>query len=349
MQHTQIIIACAVLVIPLFSACVSLQPYVSPEEILPEPDYSKSRYWAALPTKIDSADLTPHPDIPDLQDSAIADVFFLHPTTYSGRKARHGWNAAVSDSLLNIRTDRTTIRHQASIFNGAGQVYAPRYRQVHLEAFYTKNAKSEAQRGLQIAYQDIRNAFEHYLENHNRGRPIIIAAHSQGTLHAASLLKEFFDDKPLGERLVVAYLVGMPVARDLFETIPVCQDPEQTGCFCSWRSCKRGYYPRHWSSPDANLGVTNPLSWTTDNSYVPKSDNLGAVLNNFHEGIVPGFIDAQIHDGMLWTSKPDVPFKLLLQTKNYHIADYNFYYMNVRKNAMERTKAFFLNQNETAN
>jgi hypothetical protein len=340
-HNVQRIIIGSILIVPLFSACVSLQPYLSSEEIPAEPDYSKSRFWAALPNKADSADLTPQENIPDLQQHAEADVFFLHPTTYTNKKASHGWNASIFDSLLNRKTDRTTIRHQASIFNGAGQVYAPRYRQVHLEAFYTKKKKQEADRGLQLAYEDIRNAFEYYLETYNKGNPIIIAAHSQGTYHAGRLLKEFFDGKHLKEKLIVAYLVGMPVPRDHFETIPLCEYPEQTGCFCSWRSYKKGFYPRRWYSPNAGIGVTNPLSWTTDTDYVPRSNNLGAVLRHFHKGIIPEFIDAQVHDGMLWTSKPDIPFKIFLRNKNYHIADYNFFYMNVRKNAIERKKAYF--------
>ena len=67
--------------------------------------------------------------------------------------------------------------------------------------------------------EDVKNAFEYYLKNENKGRPIIIASHSQGTTHAIRLLKEFFDGKDLSKQLVCAYLVGMGVKKDSYEKL----------------------------------------------------------------------------------------------------------------------------------
>jgi len=60
------------------------------------------------------------------------------------------------------------------------------------------------QKNLELAYQDVKTAFEYYLKNWNQDRPIIIASHSQGSVHAQRLLKEFFEDKPLAKQLVAA-------------------------------------------------------------------------------------------------------------------------------------------------
>ncbi len=38
-----------------------------------------------------------------------------------------------------------------------------------------------------LAYEDLKTAFENYLKHYNKGRPIIIASHSQGSLHALRL------------------------------------------------------------------------------------------------------------------------------------------------------------------
>ena len=54
--------------------------------------------------------------------------------------------------------------------------------------------------------EDVKAAFQYYLEHYNNGRPIIIASHSQGTTHAKRLLKEFFDGTALQHQLVAAYL-----------------------------------------------------------------------------------------------------------------------------------------------
>ena len=116
------------------------------------PDYSKTETWAALPNKEDNADLTiDNAGIIDSQDSAKADVFFIHPTTY-----RIGilWNGRMTKKRVNKRTDKLPIRYQASVFNGSCKVYAPRYRQASLVTYLDK--KGNAPKVFAFAYQDRR-------------------------------------------------------------------------------------------------------------------------------------------------------------------------------------------------
>ena len=139
------------------------------------PDYSLPNNWAALPEKIDMADQVPKGVLVTPQEDAQADVFFIHPTTYTGKA--DNWNASVEDVKLNEKTDETTILYQASIFNASGKVYAPRYRQAHLSTFRSED-KAAATQALQLAYQDVKRAFQYYLDHYNDKRPIIIAAHN---------------------------------------------------------------------------------------------------------------------------------------------------------------------------
>jgi DUF3089 family protein len=312
-----------------------------PVKVPPVPDYNDEKSWAALPTRLDSADLLPSGDMVDRQSTSDVDVFFLHPTTYVGKKGEKMWNADLSDEKLNTRTDKTAIKYQATIFNGAGRVYAPRYRQAHLKSFYTKKKKADAAGALALAYQDVKAAFEYYMEHYNEGRPIILACHSQGTLHAAQLMKEYFEGGEMMDKLVVAYLIGMPVKGDYFTDIPPCESPEQTGCYCTWRTVKDGYYPKKFYIPNANIIVTNPLTWTLDKAYAPKELNAGAVLKKFDQGPILHFIDARADDGLLMVSRPKIPGVPFLPSRNYHIADMNFFYVNIRQNAQLRVEAYF--------
>lgn len=328
----------------LFSCAIKPSGIFSEEITKISPDYSNSKNWAALPTKEDMADKTPNDNIVDKQAEAAADVFFLHPTTYTFDKNNKDWNGDLNDSELNKKTDETTILHQASIFNGAGRVYAPRYRQVHLYAFYTEDEaeKKHAGKAYELAYQDLKAAFEYYLKNYNEDRPIIIAAHSQGAGHGIRLIKEFFDGTPLQKKLITAYLVGWPVENDAFEKIKVCETPEEIGCFCSWRSFKSGHYPtKRFYQEDNNIAVTNPLSWTTNSTLAPKELNEGAVLLKY-EKIYPELADAQVENGVLWVHKPKFPGSFLYTKKNYHVADLNFFWMNVRKNAADRVDVYLM-------
>ncbi len=302
------------------------------------PDYSLSDSWAALPDRKDMADSLASPDWRDVQADSEVDVFFIHPTTYTNKRGFNQWNGPVNDPRLNKRTDETTILYQASIFNGVGRVFAPRYRQAHLFAYFTKKDTAAARQAFEIAYQDVRSAFEYYLEHYNKGRPIILASHSQGTTHGIRLVKELFDGMALQKQLVAAYLVGIPVLRDNFKEIPLCQSPEQTGCFCTWRTFKEDFEPKNRPmSPE--IAVTNPLSWRTDSDLIPKSANRGGVLRYFNQ-ILPEASNAQIYNGILWASKPKFPGSIFFTRRNYHIADFNLYYVNVRENAQLRAKIF---------
>ncbi len=326
------------------SACSSTKPSgsVISYNHSSKPDYSQPEYWAALPMKRDSADVVPHTEMRDQQTEAVVDVFFLHPTTYTGGKGENQWNGPVDNEKLNQKTDRGSIKNQASIFNGAGRVFAPRYRQAHLHSYFTKDTLT-AKRAFALAYRDVRDAFEYYLKHYNEGRPIIIAGHSQGTTHAGSLLREFFDEQDLMKQLVAAYLVGMPVEENYFKDIEVCQSATQTGCFNSWRTWKKGHYPKDYTFNNS-LAVTNPLIWTTADTYAPKNLNKGSVLRNFEKSFYPEITDAQVQDGVLWITKPKFPGSIFVWFKNYHIGDYNLFYANVRDNAQVRVQQFLAEQ-----
>nr|AUN35581.1 hypothetical protein [uncultured bacterium] len=271
----------------------------------------------------------------------MADVFFIHPTTLTDY-ADSSWNAAIDNTAINSKTDRSTILYQASVFNESCRVFAPRYRQAHIKAFFI--SKEESEKYFDTAYTDIKTAFEYYLEHYNNGKPIIIASHSQGTLHAGRLLKDFFEGKPLLNKLVCAYIIGLPVPEDYFSSLRPCNDSLATGCFVSWRTFKSGYEPELVKEEKFKAVVVNPLSWTLSDEYFSASYNKGGVLQNFDK-ITSHVVSAQIHNNVLWTSKPDVFGKILLTNKNYHIGDINLFYMNIRENIKSRIHSYLKDHN----
>ncbi|WP_157974356.1 DUF3089 domain-containing protein [Lewinella sp. IMCC34183] len=305
----------------------------------PPPDYRSSRSWAALPSTDDYADRTPGDSLQDMQATAQADVFFIHPTIYTDtRKDDRMWNASLDDEKLNADVGESTILNQASIFNGAAKVYAPRYRQAHVAVFNDDGAAVK-QRALDTAYADVLAAFDHYLRHYNRGRPVIIAGHSQGTLHAERLLEDRFTGKALRDRLVAAYLVGMPIRRDRYADIPVCESAGQTGCFVTWRTYREDFDVPP-GADDPEVAVVNPLTWTTDTGRAPASLNEGGVLYKYKAGPIPELVWAEIRGAGLFTNKPSFFGDIFFNTKNYHIADYNLFWVNVRNNARARVQGF---------
>lgn len=321
----------------------------------PAPDYTQDASWAALPTRADDADVTPA-GFEDRQESASVDVFFVHPTTYYSNDS---WNQPLDDQRANDITDEAVMRNQASAFNAAARVYAPRYRQATLGAFTTQR-RDEAEAALELAYQDVVAAFEHYIEHWNEGRPIIIASHSQGSRHAMRLLSDYFaEGKPHHDKLVAAYPIGMAIATDHFErTIPgigPCKSAEQTGCLVSWNTVLEGgsterfykdsfvVYPE---GTESNAGKTlvciNPVTWHQDDEPSKREDHQGAVKfeRDSDEPPTPDgqYLTARCLDGVLFVTLPDRKYRFL--GKDLHVSDYSLFYLDIRKNAVTRATAF---------
>ena len=306
-----------------------------------KPDYSNLNYWAAHPLKWDPSDSIPKPLRKEKRDS-LADVFFLHPTIYTMKLKDSSLNAEIDDAYLNAKTDYSSILYQASVFNQHARVYAPRFREAHISAYFPKDTLA-ALKAFDVAYEDVKAAFEYYLKKYNNGRPVIIASHSQGSTHAMRLLKDYFENKSLQKQLVAAYIIGMYIPNNTFSSLKMCEDSIQTGCVCGWRTFRKGYRPSYVEAEKEFSLVTNPISWKTNSEYASKKMNKGSVLFKFNK-VYKRTTDAQVQQGVIWVNRPKFPWSFLYATKNYHIGDINLYYMNTRENVGQRIKSYFHNQ-----
>jgi pimeloyl-ACP methyl ester carboxylesterase len=283
-----------------------------------------------------------------------ASVFFIHPTTYLERSH---WNAPLDHKESQWRT-RLFVRSQASAFNGIGHVWAPKYRQATFGAFLT--SREEAQKALDFAYRDVATAFEAFLRQAPADRPIILAGHSQGSLHLLRLLAERLAGKPEAKRVAAAYVVGWPISitADLPSLgLPACERRQQGGCIVSWQSFSEPADPQLVTDVfDASKGRTgiaragspmlcvNPLTGEQGGA-APARANLGTLLPNedLSDGElkrpgVPARCDVR---GFLLIGKeaPDLgPY--VLPGNNYHVYDYALFWMNIRADAAARLAAF---------
>jgi Protein of unknown function (DUF3089). len=304
----------------------------------PVPDYNKREFWVASPYKNDNGD-----SIPDFLQNEVrdqrADVFFIHPTSFFGDTKTAAWNADLTDREVNRTTENRSILFQATVFNGNCRIFAPHYRQANMKAFYVRDTPS-AQAAFDLAYSDVKMAFEWYLKHENKGRPIIIASHSQGSLHAIRLLQEFFDGKSLQKQLVCAYIVGYQIKKDAFKTIPVGARSNQTGCFVGWRSYIDGEIPRGVTKEEGNSVCVNPITWTTSTEWSPNELH-GGIMAGF-KTIVPHTVSCAIEPStkILWVKTPVQLEEKAEKIKNLHIYDYNLFWLNIRQNVKLRIDAF---------
>lgn len=317
------------------------------------PDFTKAESWIARPDFKDN----PSKWLPDGAGSFVTDklptaTFYLHPTTYLERDR---WNASIDVGGEPAARARVFVQSQASAFNSFSEIWAPKYRQAAYGSFLLKS--EDAQKALNLAYRDVLAAFDVFLAANPKDEAIILAAHSQGSLHLLRLLADRKD--ALRGRHFVAYVVGWPVGvkSDLPATgLLPCNSPVQFGCVLGWQSFKEPDNTKlvtdAWVGTKGLTGATrtrddmlctNPLTGTKDGSAGPEA-NLGTLTPDgdlSNAALESGRVGARCERGFLLIDG-DVPNlgPYVLPGNNYHVYDYALFWGSIRADAERRMAAW---------
>lgn len=335
----------------------------------PAPDYARDDAWAALFDRLDAADFVPENDpLGDRQFVAQVDVFYIHPTTWRGTTF---WNAPLDDAKTNAWTDESVIARQASVFSACCRVYAPRYRQATAAAVYARPDQNPLG-AYDFAWQDVKAAFQYYMENWNQGRPFIIAGHSQGAAMIERWLGEFGADPKVRSLMVAAYPIGIGFPEGMssraFHGIPFCRAARDTGCIVSWNTFERGgdpgqlvggaqkrYAERFGTTEGQDVHCTNPLTFDAARPAAPASWNLGALPARPGVGVGEAFVKgtplppteagrlgAECRGGVLFVDPPPKEGYAIVPLPGgmLHFNDFDLFFQNIRINAVARTEAW---------
>ena len=316
------------------------------------PDYARDSAWLARPGLAGDRSGWLPDGVTRQARAAKAALFYVHPTTYLDRDR---WNAPFDAGGETAARDAVFVQSQASAFNAVADVWAPRYRQAAFGAFLLKDA--DAARALDLAYGDVLRAFDAFLAAQPGDRPIILAGHSQGSLHLTRLLRD--RRGVLKGRLVAAYVVGWPVSAvaDLPAMgLPACSAPDQGGCLLSWQSfsepANSAIVTDAWGGSKGfdgsprrvqDMVCVNPISGVA-NTAAPPAANPGTLLPNAglsRASLTPGLVGARCEGGFLMVSGMVPPMgPYVLPGNNYHVYDYALFWGAVRADAARRMAAF---------
>ena len=317
------------------------------------PDYSSNAMWIARPDIPNNASRWTPEGFASTR-APQASLFFIHPTSYLERSR---WNAPLDHEESQKRA-RLFVRSQASAFNNVAAVWAPKYRQATFGAFLTD--KADAAKAVEFAYRDLAAAFDAFLRQAPGDRPIILAAHSQGSLHLMRLLRERIAGQPVAERIAAAYVVGWPISTtaDLPALgLPACETKEQAGCILSWQSFALPADPKMVTdaydasaAPDGTsragspMLCVNPITGTI-NGEAEATANLGTLIPNGDltgAELKPGAVPAScgVAGFLLIGEPPEGIDEYVLPGNNYHVFDYSLFWANVRADAERRLKSF---------
>jgi hypothetical protein len=199
--------------------------------------------------------------------NAPIDCFYVYPTVSTDTTPNSDMTADPAE--LNV------VRQQFARFASQCKPYAPLYRQVTLAGLRRLLGAGASgnvlDRGVQ--YDDVKDAWNYYLQHDNNGRGVALVAHSQGSFILNRLIRDEIDGKPIQSRLVSAILLGttvsVPKGKDVggsFKTVPLCRAATQTGCVITYASFRSTVLPPantlFGKVPEADMAAacTNPAA-----------------------------------------------------------------------------------------
>jgi len=313
----------------------------------PAPDFGNDRAWLALPGTVDDADVA-LPALPAVDvEAAPVDVFYLHSTSSLQRR----WNSSAFDEEIRTASKRGGTLIQASAFNGCCRVFAPEYRQASGDAFTSPSPSGE--QAKTFALGDVIAAFREF-RRRTGARPFILAAHSQGSVLGARLLKEVIASSDERTHLVAAYLIGAPLSVDDLGGVPVCAAPTQTGCIVSYNARGVGHTPNPidfaGTGPEDQRLCVNPVLGMATSSPSSPAQHHGAVFFDAAvPAVLPAFLGARCSQGRLVVSdmgplpERDWMSGVLLWVMggtNFHPVEYQLFYVDLRLDAARRVASF---------
>src|SRR5215831_9253721 len=243
----------------------------------PKNDYADAKNWLCRPgqqdacavdltTTVVAADGTTTREPFTANPNAPIDCFYVYPTVSNDPSPNSDMNAGPEEKKV--------AAGQAARFRSQCRVFAPLYRQISLRGLMTGLlTKPGGTPERTLAYNDVLDAWNYYLQHDNNGRGVVLLAHSQGSFLLQDLIANEIDGKPVQSRLVSAILLGtslaVPKGKDVggaFKSVPLCKSAAQTGCVITYASFRSTIPPPATSlfgrvpGDDMMSACTNPAA-----------------------------------------------------------------------------------------
>ena len=196
--------------------------------------------------------------------NAPIDCFYVYPTISQDPNPHSTLQAGPGE--------RRAVAQQFAPFASVCRPFAPMYRQVTLTGMRAALAGNPAGVNPEMAIDDVRAAWRHYLAHDNQGRGVVLVGHSQGSRMLLEMLKRDVDGQPAQQRLVSALLIGtnimVPMGADTggtLPTLPVCRTGSQTGCVVAYTSFRETSPPPgnarfgRSNTPGSEVACTDPV------------------------------------------------------------------------------------------
>ena len=271
-----LIIICGTCVITCCSSSEDNPAVVAEQTFVPKaPDYSDPTMWV----KED-----------DDAEGTGADVFYVVSTweedwtTADGTVSHYAdvWNPSHREHM------DTEMRGVAAYMSPGNRFFAPHYRHTTIDAWVTQN-EDTIQRRTRLAMADVCAVFDHFQQQRDPSRPLIIAGFSQGGMAVVELLKHISDETY--SQLAAAYVLGYKVTKaDMAECshIRPAHGETETGVTVCYNTVKDVKYIKPIIA--ASDICINPVNWRTDATPAILHDTITVTVSpEYHVLVATGY------------------------------------------------------------
>ena len=283
----------------------------------PAPDYTRSEMWVSR--------------LNDL-DGTGADVFYVPSTWEFDWTTPDGTVCHYADvtNPLHLADMATEMTGVAAYMADGNNFYSPYYRHITLDTWATLDEELISRRYFAVSFDDVKGAFDHFIDSLNDGRPFVLAGFSQGGKSVVELLKRLAPAER--ERMVAAYVMGYKVTPSDVAAAPwivAAEGAADTGVTVCYNSVSAVEYVKPVVAAP-NVMCINPVNWHTDSTPAQLDDTITVSLAPaFNVLVVEGY------DGSALPNILDI-----LNTGDYHGAEPWLYSECLRANIRLRTAAF---------
>ena len=209
-------------------------------------DYNDPKTWLCRPGRKDACSVDINTTVIEANgklkqekftanSNAPIDCFYVYPTVSLDQTPNSDMNAGPEEESV--------IKSQTARFGSQCRVFAPLYRQITLTALRAGISGRPVTPDRAMAYEDVLDAWNHYLKNDNKGRGVVLIGHSQGSGMLTQLIRNEIDGKPIQSQIISALLIGTNIAvpkgklvGGAFKSMPLCKSSKETGCVVTYVS-----------------------------------------------------------------------------------------------------------------
>ena len=244
--------------------------------------YSDPTHWTCRPDMADTCDDDTSVTMINADGSTEVQTFVVDPD--APVDCFYAYPTASEDATLNsdliAGREKEVAFQQAARLSTSCRMFAPTYRSVTLAGLFNPAMPGDRTQAWLTPFEDIKDAWNHYLANDNQGRGVILLAHSQGTGQLVRLLKEVIDPSEAQRSILISAImlggaVAVPEGEDIgaaMQNIPLCRANDQTGCIMTYASFRdtapppaNAYFGKPGGmgqpSPEGEMaGCTNPAA-----------------------------------------------------------------------------------------